>query len=367
MNSVQKKLAPRGRASGLTVASVLAGLCGVFGCANQTSAPINVGLIQDPEGAAAKYDLYVASGTCYAGGAATSTPTNVIVAVDPETGTLKRTVVDYNLLAPGDSPIAIANFDSQNLIVTVENAGGRRVDVVRKDGSGLISTYLVNATAFTAALRSLFLLPDRTMMIVRPTAIERFSPARARVLVGANPYVNAPAGTCATSTTAMSDVWVLSNGKIIFAHAGATPNNKMGLIASTGYSVVGDCLSSQNAPNTTALPSRVIVHSSGRVITAYGSATAASNSLHTYVLNPISNVWSGAVAAYTDFSLVNGPSAMVEHPGNNLVYVANGAATHNSIERYQINTSTGALTRIGNSIGPTYFTRCVSGLVVAPE
>ena len=47
-----------------------------------------------------KAALFVASGTCYAGGVATSAGSGTVASFDPDTGAFKRVVVDYNRHSP---------------------------------------------------------------------------------------------------------------------------------------------------------------------------------------------------------------------------------------------------------------------------
>lgn len=313
--------------------------------------------------------LYVSSGSCYAGGVTTSAGSNTIVRYILSTGYFERIVADYNSASPGDAPVSmvdnLSNPTAYQLLVAVENTAGRRIDYISKYG-GSPSTYLTNAN-LSGALRQLTALSDGSIMVSKSTAIERFSSGKSRTTSGANPYISAPGSTCATSTTLIPSVTTLSNGKIIFSHAAATPNNKIGIIASTGYSTTADCLSVQAAPTTTAMPTAVLVHSSGKIITAWGSTTSASNFIYSYDLDATTNTWSNPVASYTDFSIVNGISAIVEDKGTGDVYVANGASTHNNIERFKFDSTTKVLTRVGvvPYIGTSLFTKCVSSMWIS--
>lgn len=296
----------------------------------------------------------------------TSTGSATIAKYDLD-GNFLDLVADYNQMSPGDSPQSVFDFDSSRLLVAVENAAGRRIDLVSKNGSG-ISTYLTNSTALTAILRRLLYLSDGSILISRNTAVEKFSPSKARVTIGANPYVNAPAAPCATSTTLISSILTLPNGKILYTHAAATPNNKIGMISESGYAAAGDCLTSQAAPTTTALPTDMILHSSGKLLVSYGSTTAASNSIYSYDVDQSSNTITNPILSYSNISILNGPSAMVEDPANGDVLVANGINTFNTIERFSFDPSLGTLTKIGTMpfIQSNVYTRCVSALRIAP-
>ncbi len=309
--------------------------------------------------------LYVASGACYAGGLGTSVRSNTVARFESGTGKFDRLVVDYNAFSPGDAPVGIGEQDKTKLYVLIENASGRRVDSVAKDGLS-IATYLTNSTALSGVLRALWVMPDSSLLVSKSVAIEKFSSGKARVMAGASPFVNAPASTCATSTTLMSGLTTFANGKILFLHAGATPNNKFGLIASGGYNVTADCLASQVAPTTLALPTAVLLHSSGHTLVAYGSTTSTSNFIYSYTIDANLNTISNVTASYTNYGNVMGPSAMAEDPETHDVFVANGASTHNTIERFSYDPATRLLTRVGSVpfVGSSVYTKCVSGLKV---
>jgi hypothetical protein len=307
--------------------------------------------------------LFAASGSCYGGGVALSTPSQTIVAYDIESGAFHHTVIDYAIYSPGDSPVAMTEFDKDRMLVLVENTAGRRIDLIRKDGTA-VETYLTNTTALSAVLRSIAYQPDGTILASKSSAIEKFGANKARVTQGANPWVNAPGGSCATATTLISAIDVFDNGKILYTHAAATPNNEFGLISATGYATAGDCLASTAAPTTTALPTAITIHPSGKTLVAFGSTTAASNFIYSYDVNSTANSISGATAAYTDISVVNGPSAMTVDTANGYVYVANSISTFNTIEEFALNGSTLSRTRTLPFAGPSVFTKCISSLRV---
>ena len=334
------------------------------GCNQSTSSPLfsNGQLGADTS---AKSSLYVASGACYAGGVAVSAGSSTVAVYNQSTGAYERTLVDYNTLSPGDSPVGISDYDTAHLLVTIENASGRRVDLVNKDGSG-VSSYLTNSTALNGVLHAFYRFTDGSMLFSKTTAIEKVTSGKARVLQGANPYINAPAGSCATSTTMISALEMESNGKIIYAHAGATPNNKFGLISSTGYGTAADCLNAQTAPNATALPTALVMHPSGNLLVAYGSTTLTSNFIYSYSIDPTANTIGTAKAAFTDSSIVNGISAMTQNPVDLSILVANGGSTYNNVEKFTYDPTANTLTRVGTVpfIQMSVYTRCVSAMKV---
>ena len=334
----------------------------VVGCtlATEDSQPLGSTLA----GGTSNSQLFVSSGACFGGtGVTSATASNTIAAFDLQTGAYRRTVLDYNVFSPGDSPVGIADFDKEQMLVMVENTAGRRIDLVKKDGSG-VTSYITNATALNAVLRGVRRAADGSVFVAKATAIEKFSASKARVVIAANPYVNNPQGGCINSNTAVSGVTLLSNNKILYTHAGATPNNKLGLVSAAGYTVAGDCLSSQAAPNTTAIPTAVLVHPNGKVFVSYGSGTITSNFIFSYDLNITTNVFSNATQAFADNGVVNGPSAMAVDPVTGIVYVASALNTFNTIEAFSV--SGGTLTRIGvlPFAGPNIYTRCISGMQV---
>lgn len=351
--------------SRFAVAAFPAAALAMVGCGETGQGPIGDAI--EAASGGARRSLYVASGACYGGGVATAPgPANTIVKYDLSTGALKQVVADYNQISPGDAPVSFVEYDANRLLVLVENAGGRRIDLINKDGSGG-SAFLINATALSAVMRGMLLLPDSSLLVSKSSAIEKFTGAKARVTSGVNPFVNAPAAPCATSTTLISSIATSPSGKILYTHAAPTPNNILGVIKSTGYAVAADCLASSPAPATTALPTKAIFHSSGKVLVAYGSATLASNFIYSYSFNDATGAISGAAVAFNDGgAYVNGPSTMAEDPASGDVFVANATSTYNTIERFRF--AAGALARVPGAtfIQPSAYTRCIAHVGVMP-
>jgi hypothetical protein len=309
--------------------------------------------------------IYVLNGACYAGGATVTPGYGTVAKYSLATGALVGVLADYNSFSPGDLPVGIGQFDTTangTLLVGVENAAGRRVDLVNKVGGG-INTFLTNAN-INGALRSLTFLGDGGILLSKSSAFEKFSSARIRITQGVNPYVSAPAGACSTSTTLMSASIELPGGKLVLAHAAATPNNKLMMVSAGGYAVAGDCLTTVAAPITTSLPSALLQHSSGKLIAAWGSSTLSSNLITGYDVTPASSTINGAVSAYTNTAVINGPSALAEDVSTGTVYVANGV--YSNIEKFSFDSSSKTLTRVGNTpfIPSSVYTKCISGMVV---
>lgn len=333
-------------------------------CGPAASDRLNAGSANS--GSNARTTLYVASGGCYGGGVALTAGSGTIAAFDSTTGALRRVVLDYTTYSPGDVPVSISDYDSTRLLVTVENASGRRLDLVNKDGSGS-ATFLTNSTALSGVLRAAQLLTDGSVLVSKSTMIEKFAASKSRITQGANAYIQSPASTCATTATLIDAIATTSNGKILYAHSAVTPNNKVVMIAQSGYSLTTDCLATQAAPTTLAMPTALLVHSSGDLLVAYGSTTIASNTVHSYKLNITTNAITAATQSYYDGSIVNGPSAITENPTDSNIFVANALSTMNTIERFSYNPTTQTMTRVEGRIGPNLYTKCVSAMKAIAE
>jgi hypothetical protein len=147
-------------------------------------------------------------------------------------------------------------------------------------------------------------------------------------------------------------------------HAAATPNNKIGLIKSTGYSVVGDCLSALAGPTVNHYPTAGILLSTGRLLVAYSNTTGPVNEIYTY---PISaTTISAGTSAFNNVSVLSGVTAMAEMPDGKLL-VASATSTFNTIEQFTYDTTTNTLARVGSSafIPSSIYTRSISALVIA--
>jgi hypothetical protein len=330
------------------------------GCADPTS---NSGLNSLTNGAY----LYIASGACYAGGATVSTGNATIAKYSLSTGEFVSLVLDYNNRGNNDQPASISRFGSDQFIVAVENTAGRRLDIVHRNGTGLM-TYITHATALNQALRYVNVLADGSVLVSKTSAIEKFSAARNRVTQGASPFVSNPQGACATSSTQMTSNHVLPGGLIVYTHAAASPNNQIGVISATGYAAPADCLAAQTAPDAAALPTSALYHPQGRkLLVAYGSATASANYIYSYDINLSTGAISNPVEAFADYNVVRGPTHMKIDPDTGAIYVANGASVLNNIEKFTLD-SDGTLNKSGSVpfIASSIHTRCISSLEIAP-
>jgi hypothetical protein len=312
--------------------------------------------------------LYVSSGACYGGGVITSTGLGVISRYDPKTGVRTGPGIQYYSQSLNDQPAGIINYNPDYLMVLVENAAGRRIDLASKYNNGQINVFSQNATILATQLRGLSASADGSFFVSRATAIEKVAANKQRITSsGIIPYINAPAAPCATSTTNMTATVELPGGKLFYTHGAATPNNRVGLISAAGYIAAPNCLASQALPITTALPTAAIRHSSGFVLVAYGSTISGSNGIYAYTVDENANTISAPIVAYSNPSVINGPSAMVEDPTTGIVYVANSTSGSESIEAFTVDSNTGVMTRTTNQslVSTEPYVRCVSGLVVS--
>lgn len=314
--------------------------------------------------------LYVASGACFAGGATTSTGSGIISKYSLETGERISTVRNYYQESPYDFPASIIDYSVTELLVAVENASGRRLQLVNKN-TGAIRDYLVSGTIFSSPFRSISQTSDNGTLISKSVAVEKLSPSKIRISpVGTNPYISAPANNgsvlCANTNTAITFAYELPQGKILYGHAGATPNNKLVMISGSGYAATTDCLAYKTAPTTLALPTASVYHRpSSSILVAYGSATYSSNSLYSYTFNETTPSM-GTGSQIFGPSVVTGPSAITVDQTTGDVYLANATTNSESIEKFTYDSTSGAFTKAGNSsfILKSEDTKCVSGLAI---
>lgn len=311
--------------------------------------------------------LYIASGLCYGGDAtanAVSAGSNTITRYNLNSGSFDSVVFDYNALGSGDQPASILDHGADELLVLIENTGSRRVDRLDKK-TGEIQNYLTNSN-LAAVMRHLTQLADGSFLISKSSAIEKFNENKSRITSGASPFINAPAGQCATSTTLISGVTELPSGFIAYTHASTTPKNRWGVIKSTGYASAVDCLSGITMATTTALPTALIAaDGTNDVLVASGSSTSASNFIYSYQVDPTTGLISNPNPAFTDFSYISAPSAMIQDTSTGDIYVASARAYLNSIEKMSYDSTTRTLTRVSPTfIGNSIYTRCVSGMAI---
>ncbi|MBX3034499.1 MAG: hypothetical protein KF865_11295 [Bdellovibrionaceae bacterium] len=347
-----------------------------------------------PSAGSGRY-LYVASGACYSGNGITTftntTSSNLVYRIDTSSGLRDAVVADYNQspAQAGDTPVGVVDIDSNYVYVLIENTttpGARRVEKVEKKASGARSTFSNNTTAMSAQLRGMKLLSTGDLLISKSSAIEKITAANVRITQGANPFVNAPAAPCATSTTLMTKVLTMSSGNLFFLHA-ATSQNRFGIVSASGYAAAADCKSAQSSPNASSFPVAAVYDAvNTKLIVAYGgSATTTDiNSIYAYSINESTNAISSPQKIY-DVSLypatypylLYGITEMTLDSQTNTLYVATAINTSTTAINYAIEKFTYDATKIGSAnasvltrVGSTPFypygsdTKCISSMFV---
>lgn len=362
-------------------------------CLSVISAVVSCSKDDESTGASGRY-LYVATGACYSGGGNTTftnlTSSNVVYRVDLGNGD-QQILADYNSspAQTGDSPVAIADYDDTTLYVLVENTtttGARRVERLAKSVDGDRTLFSNNVTALSAQLRSLFVTGSGDLVVSKSTAVEKITSANVRITQGANPFINAPAGSCATSTTLISKVIPLTNGNLVFLHA-ATGQNRIGIISSSGYSVVGDCKTGVSAPNASSFPVAGFYDSANaKLIVAYaGSSTADNiNTIYAYDVDENNNTITNPQEIYDSNGypttypyLLYGVTHMSYDSTTGHIYVATAVNTATTIQNYAIekfaynpsqigSSNTTVLTRAGSTPFFDYGvdTKCISSMFI---
>lgn len=307
-------------------------------------------------------EVYLASGSVYVGlGVTTASPSQTVSRFD-SLGNFIAVLRDYTS-SPGDSPVSLADYDPQHILVLVENTASRRVELVRKDGKGF-STLFTNA-GLSTVLRNMTHDSSGALLISRSAAVEKFTTSGVRVTVGANAFVNNPAGSCATITSNINAVATGPDGQVLVAHAftAASPNNKVVMIAKTGYAAAADCLAALAPPTTGHFPTALLMHSSGHLLIGYGNNTGPVHEVYSVQVN--SATFGTPVKAFADLAVLQGVSKMAELE-NGDVLIVSAAAAFNTIERFSFSPSTGTLTRVGTKplFLPGIFTRSVADILV---
>lgn len=313
--------------------------------------------------------LYIQSGGCFAPtGLTASTASKTISRINLSTGVVDRTVADYTS-ALTDTPVAIAPYDDDNLYVLVENTGGRRIEILNKKTS-LSSNFLINTTALSGVVRTLTIGSDGSFLISRSAAVERFASNKARLPNSATAFLSAPAGTCATTTNAITATAFTGAGDILYAHSftGASTNNRIGMTTGS-TSAASTCYNGVAAPTTASYPTAMIyLPDLKHLLVAYSSSTAANNQVWQYTVDESAHTITAAgAAAYTNTAVINGPTAMAYDSTTGYVYIANGTtAFANSIEKFTYDSTAKTLTRVGTVAfsSPTINHNCINSMFV---
>ncbi|MGZ3742814.1 MAG: hypothetical protein ACXVB1_10605 [Pseudobdellovibrionaceae bacterium] len=313
--------------------------------------------------------LYIQSGGCFAPtGLTASNASKTISRINLNTGVIDKTIADYTANLT-DIPVAIAPYDDDNLYVLVENTGGRRIEILNKK-TAATTNFLTNSTALSAVVRTLTFGSDGTFLVSKSSAIERFASNKARLPSSTTPFMSAPAGTCATSTNAITATAFTTAGDILYAHAfsGASLNNRIGMTTGS-TSAASTCYQGVAAPTTASYPTAMIyISSMNDLLVAYSSSTLANNQIWQYTVDENAHtLTAAATASYTDTSVINGPTAMAYDSTTGYVYIANGTTGFaNSIEKFSFDPTTKALTRVGTvpfSL-PTVNHNCINSMYI---
>jgi hypothetical protein len=338
--------------------------------------------------------LYVASGLCYGANTTftSTTASNVVFKVNLDTGAQEDTIADYNVSTetPGNTPVALQNYDGGHLMVLVDNTtsgstGNKRLEKISKDGSEAKVTFVQNSSIFGTSgnMRSFKIfnwddnaLSDGSFFVAHGASVDRTSNIGTIIKSGTPSnyaWLSATSGSCQSNTN-ITSVDLLSNGMMLFAHAAAS-HNIFGVIAAAGYgNNASNCLASQAAPIATAYPtSLVYIQSANQVLVAYaGNSTATdTNSIYAYDIDESTGAISNATKAYENTNVLYGVTAMAYDQVHNVLYVAtqNSTATTAAgynIEKFNYDLTTKTLTRATTTpfSTHTYKTKCISSMVL---
>lgn len=371
--------------------------------------------------------LYVSTGSCNSGNGLTTYTTTAARTIErfhSLTGASLGTLIDYNsstaFIAATHPREMVDNGDS--LLVISENATAANRMIAKIDKvSGFAQPYYSNATTLSGVLRGLTKDSQGNLIIGKTTAIEKLNSTPVRVPAGANPWINAPAGNCATSTTGMTGVVAMASasstpgvaGKLIFAHQGATAaTNRLGVVLGSGYYAAADCaggvqISAVTHTKASNLVSQTVAFNAvgtsptsmvyiatpnslttvGKLLVTYSNGQVSNNAAGVYNLNHGIVIWdvsepsvsaatlSNPVVLYDDTSYLFGASAMVYDADTSVLYVAVAGEkavanqTTNSvpynIEKFNLDLSNLAspkLTRLSTAVVGGNNMRCVSDM-----
>ena len=385
--------------------------------------------------AAVPKTLYAATGACNAGAGAalkvtytTANATKTIEKFNSSNGANQGFLVDFtvsNFLADMNPQKMIDNGSS--LFVLMENpttTTERSILKMPKVDPLSYVKYYTNATSLSAPLRGMALDLDGSFIVGVQTKLERINSQPVRVPAGANAWVNAPAGTCAASATAMSSVAIMDplapavNGKIIYGHQGFTAafgaaQQRLGIISAGGYFGAPDCITgvqistvlhtraassistgavafNLNGTSPTAMVYIPQAGNVGKLIVAYSNDQISNSPGGVYNLNhgivqwdvadtgPTTATLNNPVILFDNTSIIYGISAMAYDSATGSLYVATGGepgvvnmATNNvgyNIEKFTLDTATPLLTRVSTNNQPfikgAANLKCISSLML---
>lgn len=374
--------------------------------------------------------LYVASGACFSGQGVTTyvaaTASKVIAKYDSSTAEYKGNLLDYNLgyFVAGTAPQTMVDI-GDSLLVSNENATAANRAIVRipKSDPTAFKTYYANGTAFASSIRGFDRDADGSLMVARTVGIEKITNAPQRALANALSWVAPSAGTCGVSNTSMTAALVIpvfasggaTNGKIIFAHSGASAaTQRLGIVQENGWIANADCLASQttslahtfatnlpartwattaNGSSPTAMvyvPMTSAFSYTGKLFVTYANSQTSNSNAGVYNFNHGIVSWEVNETAYGTVTLQNpvvlwdnasvvyGASAIAYDADSSSLFVGVGGepgvvnlATNNvayNVEKFTVSLANNTLTRVAINNKPfvqgTTLTKCISGLVV---
>ena len=374
--------------------------------------------------------LYVSTGSCNSGTGITTyttTATRTIERFNATSGANLGYLIDYSA-----APAFIAAThpremidEGETLLVLGENAtaSSRMINRINKKDSTLVQTYYANATTLSGALRGLAKDSIGNLIIGKSTALEKLNMAPIRITAGANPWVNAPLGSCTGSNVLLTGVIAMPSasstpgvaGKLIYGHQGATgPANRLGIVSGNGYYVAADCyagvqISSVTHTKASNLVSQAVVFNTnsttptamvyiptpesssiaGKLIVAYSNGQTSNYPAGVYTLNHGIVSWdvtepsastatlTNPVVLYDDASYVFAASAMAYDPATSSLFVAVAGEpgvinlTTNSIgyniEKFTLNLSSltsPTLNRVSTIVRGGNHTKCISDMKI---
>lgn len=366
--------------------TLLAAVCTAvtFGCAK---APEDDSSASTSPGSG-KY-LYVASGACQAGGNTTFTATtasNLVYRVNMTTGARETLIADYNIGLTGDTPVAITDYDTENLLVVVERNGFRRIEKVKKQYYGdRVDFSTDTAGALSAALIDITKNPSGGYFVSRTTGVALLGNA-GNTQIATYLAANSGNATCGTTNIKYSSIGTTNFGHLIYMNA-ETNDNRIGVV-----SAGPTCLSGQVGPANSATAAQnatstvlTWIPGTSQIVAAYAGTTVLSNINSLWVYDVTEDATTATVAAGTkiydasnfpttiDYRLY-GVSAMTFDPDKSHLYVATStvAATPLTsgsyvIERFVYDGANKTITRDGTA--PFYSTgidtRCISSMFIA--
>lgn len=330
------------------------------------------------EVASSKY-LYVSTGLCQAGANttfSTTTSTNRVYRLNLTTGQMDRMIADYTTLpaTSGDSPVAIAPYDANNILVTVERTGARRVEKVPKSGSIDRVNLTTDATLLANTLLGMIPISTGGFYISRTNAIGKMSNAG---ITQTTTFVNnAPGGACGATNNKYSSIESTLFGHLFFANSVAS-NNRLGIIQSTGTT----CLSGVSAPQATAFPTKILrIPDRNQFLVAY-AGSAVTNDLNSIQVYEVAETSSSATITgpteIYDYAGTNSSfslyaiSSMTYDPSDKSLYIATAISNattvvNYNIEKFSYDPDTKTLTKPIATLFRAYSadSKCISGMFI---